>query len=88
MILVQNKVVIAIMDNFEEKPNGRLINGCIYPMGEVVEVTPPSDIIPQKYCYTEADGFYINPVWEQSVEQEVQKAIDNYTLELINGGMI
>ena len=28
---------------------------------EVSEV--PSDVIPEKYCYTEADGFYINPDW-------------------------
>ena len=23
----------------------------------------PSEVIPEKYCYTEVEGFYINPNW-------------------------
>ena len=76
------------MDNYDVRSNGKLINGSIYPMGEVVEVEAPINVIPQKYCYTESDGFYINPVWEQSVEQEKEKAKEQQLLELIEGGLI
>lgn len=63
MILVENEIVIAVMKTFEERPNGRLINGAIYPMGEVVEIDTPPEIIPQRYCYNETKGFYLNPTY-------------------------
>lgn len=87
MILVKNKVVIAIMDYFEQKENGKLINGSIYPMGEVVEVESPSNVIPQKYCYDETNGFYENEVWLQSTQKAVEDAEENLLIELMSGGM-
>ena len=87
MILVDNKIIIAIMDNFEKKENGNLINGCIYPMGKIIKIEVPENVIPQKYCYTIEKGFYINQVWEQSVKREIEKAIDEYTLEMIGGNL-
>lgn len=59
---------------------------------EVSEV--PSDVIPEKYCYTEADGFYINPNWVEpdptntyGIPDETYHAIINdLTEEVSNNG--
>lgn len=59
---------------------------------EVSEV--PSEVIPEKYCYTEADGFYINPNWVEpdptntyGIPDETYHAIINdLTTEVANSG--
>ncbi|RJE48699.1 MULTISPECIES: hypothetical protein [unclassified Dehalobacter] len=73
MILVENEIVISIMDSYEQKENGKLINGCIYPMGEVFDVEAPSEVAPQKYCYSKSRGFYLsqNYVERKTPEQEL-----------------
>jgi len=60
MILVYNKEVIAVMDTWKQESNGKLVNDCIYPMGDVVEVETPDEIVAYKYCYTKEKGFYLN----------------------------
>ena len=89
MILVENKVVIAVCDTFEQLENGKLINGCIWPMGDIVDVTPPDHVIGNtRWCYEKEKGFYENPAWLQSTGKVVQDAIDAYNLELIELGVM
>ena len=30
----------------------------------------PDYVIPEKYCYTEKDGYYLNPNWEEPEENK------------------
>ena len=54
----------------------------------------PSEVIPEKYCYTEADGFYINPDWIEpdatntyGIPDEIYHAIINdLTTEVASNG--
>jgi len=84
MILVENKIVIAVMDNYEQKENGKLINGKIYPMGDVIDIVAEDYIIPIKYCYTVEKGFYINEVWKN----ETNQTIDSFISELVMKGAL
>lgn len=88
MILIENKVVIAVMDTFTEQDGGNLINGSVYMTGKVIDIPVPLNITPQKWCYDESKGFYENPVWLQSQDKAIQDAIDAYNLELIEGGLL
>ena len=89
-------MILTNVIEFEQLEDRMLIDGKHYMnnMGEIVEVNSPNYVVAQKYCYDPKDeraneeGFFINPVWEQSVDQEKQKAIDAYTLELIEGGQL
>ena len=53
----------------------------------------PEDFVPNKYCYTEAEGFYINPSYIEpdktntyGIPDETYHAIiDDYTAELFGG---
>ena len=59
---------------------------------EVSEV--PLEVIPEKYCYTESEGFYINPNWVEpdatntyGIPDETYHAIINdLTTEVANSG--
>lgn len=58
---------------------------------EVDEI--PSDVTVEKYCYTESEGFYINPNWEEpnpyNIPNEVYNSIiDDYTNELFEMGVL
>ena len=61
---------------------------------EVSEV--PSDVIPEKYCYTEAEGFYINPNYVEPdptniyniPDEAYHQILDDYTMQLIEEGAI
>lgn len=48
----------------------------------------PNDFIPEKYLYDPSLGFTINPVYQNSVDVQIQTAIDEYTLSLIEGGLL
>ena len=74
MVLVENKVVIAVFDAYETKSNGKLINGCIFPMGDVVEIATPEEVVPQVYCYDTENGFYLNPNYKPVVDLESEVA--------------
>ena len=83
-------------------PNGypMLIDTNIAFASEIVNVYEvsevPSEVIPEKYCYTEADGFYINPNYVEPdptnpyglPDETVNQIIDDYTLSLIEGGVL
>ena len=83
-LLVADKVIIAMSDKYEQVDNGILINGHVYPEGEIHEAEVAEEVIPQKYKFTKEKGVHLNQQWVQSVEQEKKKAIEDYTLELIN----
>lgn len=48
---------------------------------EVSEV--PSEVIPEKYCYTEADGFYINPNWIEPNPDNTYEGVSDEVFEQI-----
>lgn len=70
--------------------------GVAFPseMVNAIEVSEiPSEVIEEKYCYTETDGFYTNPNWEEpntySIPNDVYNSIlDDYTNELIESGVL
>lgn len=58
---------------------------------EVDEI--PSDVTVEKYCYTESEGFYINPNWHEpnpyGIPNEVyNQIVDDTIYELIEQGVI
>ena len=53
-----------------------------------VESVPEGVFAGDKWCYTLEKGFYISPIWEQKLEQETTKVIDEYTLQLMQEGLI
>ena len=59
---------------------------------EVAEL--PQDVEAEKWCYTEADGFYPNPNWHEpsaydlAPQEVVDAIIDEYTNELIEMGVL
>lgn len=63
----------------------------IYEVSEV-----PSEVIPEKYCYTETDGFYINPNYIEPdatntygiLDETYHQILDDYTMQLIEEGVI
>lgn len=83
-LLVAEKIIIAMSDTYEQVENGILMAGHVYPEGEIHEIEVAEDIIPAKYNYTKEKGVHLNQQWAQSIEQEKKKAIEDYTLELIN----
>lgn len=55
---------------------------------DIDELLIPNDFIPEKYLYDSVSGFVINPVYENSVQMQIQTAIDEYTMSLIEGGLL
>lgn len=59
---------------------------------EVAEL--PQEVEAEKWCYTEADGFYPNPNWHEpsaydlAPTEVVNAIIDEYTNELIEMGVL
>lgn len=61
---------------------------------EVEEI--PEGVVTEKYCYTEADGFYVNPNYVEPVDpnaemEELKEQVTNLQLamlELIEGGNV
>ena len=76
----------------------RLVNENVAFPTEMVNVYEasevPSGVIPEKYCYTEADGFYLNPDWVEpdatntyGIPDETYHAIINdLTTEVASNG--
>ena len=54
----------------------------------VYQVEVPSEVEPSKYCYTEKDGFYVNPNYTYTyTEEERLSALEDMMNEIILGGM-
>lgn len=85
-ILVKNGIVIAKGDLYEQVDNGILIGGYIYPDGEIILITD-QEVTPQKHKYI-GGAIVINEDYVNSVEAQIQQAIDNYTLELLEKGLL
>ena len=76
----------------------RLIDENVAFPTEMVDVheveSVPDEVIPEKYCYTEADGFYLNPNYVEpdptniyNIPDETYHAIINdLTSEVANNG--
>lgn len=96
MILVENGRVIAIMEGYDQKENGKLINGTIYPFGEVFEVDVPEELQNKGYDlrYSEEKGIYRVQTQEESdmntlIEQNLtlMDALATIYEELMNKGV-
>ena len=47
----------------------------------------PEDFKPNKYCYTEEQGFYLNPDFEEPTDP-YQQGYDQAVLDCIEGGIL
>lgn len=97
--LKDNEMILAIGNDAITLPNGYPMlkdSNTSFPteMVDVYEVeSVPSEVTPEKYCYTEAEGFYINPDYVEpdptntyGIPDETYHAIiDDYTAELFGG---
>lgn len=59
-----------------------------FGLHEVEEL--PMDFEPNKYCYTEEEGFYENPEWVDPTaeSEEYQAGYDQAVLDMINDGIL
>ncbi len=48
----------------------------------------PEDYEPNKYCYTESDGFYLNPSYEEPVSEKYTSGYDQAVLDMIESGVL
>ena len=48
----------------------------------------PEDFEPGKYCYTEEEGFYLNPYYEEPVSEEYSSGYDQAVLDMIERGVL
>ena len=92
--------IIMVGEALDYMSNGypRLVDediGFPIDMVNVYEVSEmPSEVIPEKYCYTESEGFYINPDYVEpdptniyNIPDETYHAIINdLTTEVANSG--
>lgn len=79
IITSKNNKILVISSTLEYLSNGNALvkNGTLaiakYLIGNIyekVETDIPTEVIPNKYCYTEAEGFYIDPNWIESYTEE------------------
>lgn len=99
-ILTNNKAVFISGETIEKgrwendpsRETYRIKNGDNYQYAVIadfglydVEVLP-EDFEPNKYCYTETEGFYLNPNYEEPVSPEEQSVIDGLLSEVSNIG--
>lgn len=79
-----NQVIIEKGGDYELLSNGHKLNNCVYHSSldlTVVEVEEvPSNVIPQKYCYSEVEGFYPNPNYTSSTNEEIDSLKAQITL--------
>lgn len=81
---LNNGYIILVDENVAYAPND--VN--VYEINGV-----PNDYVREKYCYTEEDGFFLNPNYEEpnpyGIPNEVYNSIlDDYTNELIESGVL
>lgn len=102
IIVKEDNRIIAMGKALDYMSNGypRLVNENVAFVKEDVDVheveSVPSEVIPEKYCYTEADGFYINPNYVEPdatntygiPDETYHQILDDYTMQLIEEGAI
>lgn len=67
---------------FYEDSNGSRVAFAIEHNEYVIE-SVPSEVIPEKYCYTEAEGFYINPNWKEPNPDNTYEGVSDEVFEQI-----
>jgi hypothetical protein len=85
-VLVYEDIIIAIANDYEVVENGTKIAGTIYPFGTIVTIAD-QEIVPVKHKLVDGE-VVINQDYVNSVDAQIQQAIDAYTLELLEGGVI
>lgn len=87
VILNSQSVVVATGIEVEPVETGLLCNEVIYGEPGLIVTETSLEVIPFKN--TLIDGIVgINPLWTISEQAIREKAIDDYTLELLEGGML
>lgn len=101
----QDKSIVNILKNIEEFDNGIMelqgdgsrfviLNGSGLELfgGKIYNEIPdlPEYVEPEKYCYTEADGFYPNPNYEEpnpyGISDDLLKQIKEDTITEVQEG--
>lgn len=87
IIRKEKGVVIDYAETIVSVNNGLLCNGVVYGEKDLEVIETDAEIVP--YKNTIINGIVgINPEWEASIDKAKQDAIDDYTLELIEGGLL
>ena len=99
-ILTNNNVVFIAGETIEKgtwvndasRETYRIKNGDNYQYAVIADFglyeveSLPDDFEPNKYCYTETEGFYLNPNYEEPVSPEEQSVIDGIMHEVSEYG--
>lgn len=102
MFIITNKEgneVLMMGAKLDHMENGypRLIEENVAFVTEQVDVheieTVPEEVTAGKYCYTEEEGFYVNPNWREPnpygvSDEQYNAIIDDYTASLIEEGLL
>lgn len=82
-----NGVVVAVSDEGEIVESGILMNSAIYAEQGLELQECEQQLVPFKHCLKNG-VVSINPEFEITEQAIREKAIDDYTLELIEGGVL
>ena len=74
------------MDTYRIKDENNYQYAVIADFGLHEVESTPEDFKPNKYCYTETEGFYLNPDYEEPVPPEEQSVIDGIMREVSEYG--
>lgn len=99
-ILTNNNVVFIAGETIEKgtwvndasRETYRIKNGDNYQYAVIADFglyeveSLPEDFESNKYCYTETEGFYLNPNYEEPVSSEEQFVIDGIMQEVSEYG--
>ena len=86
IVFYGDEEVVAEGNTYKVPSKKLVFKGETYHLYEVDSV--PDDIFKCRYKYLEPDGFIRPFVLEEYVDSKVKEAIDAYTLELIEGGVL
>ena len=81
-----SNIIVMISDMCEDVGDRYKVSETLYVAKnqylKVYEVDAvPEEVSTQKYCYTEDDGFYVNPTWAEPVDEiaNLKAQIDTLT---------
>lgn len=92
MYIIANKIdndILGLGKNLDYLDNRypRLVDEDIAFVSDAVNVfevdSIPAEVIPAKYCYTEAEGFYINPNWKEPNPDNTYEGVPDEVFEQI-----
>lgn len=77
LLINENNILVYISDICETVVNGFFVgNNMVFnPDGLHIEEvgSVPEEVIPQKYCYTQDDGFYLNENYIDPATIDIEK---------------